>query len=133
MRYIVTKRDLEYLNQNICVLTSVVFKNTDNIVFPICPSHTTLVFFGALSLQPPTSVSSQLHGTGSGAEPPDFSCFPLPFSFPSETAMVEQLTSWVSWQPTKEPYLPVLFFLNISNLSTFSNSPSKDLNLSDSL
>lgn len=133
MRYIVTKRDLEYLNQNICVLTSVVFKNTDNIVFPICPSHTTLVFFGALSLQPHISFLAAPWYRVKGLNRPDFSCFPLPFSFPSETAMVEQLTSWVSWQPTKEPYLPVLFFLNISNLSTFSNSPSKDLNLSDSL
>lgn len=40
----------------LCAHLPVVFKNTDNIVFPICPSHTTLVFFGALSLQPPTSA-----------------------------------------------------------------------------
>lgn len=134
MRQTVTKRDLGYLNQNMCVnLAFCSFQEHWHQILSYLPLSYNSVFFATFSLQTSKSVSSQLHGTGSGVEQCDFSHFSLPFPIPNELAVVEEPTTWMAWQPMIETHLHALLFLNTSDLSTLNNSPSKDLSLPDSL
>lgn len=123
---------MQHQNISVWVWLSSAFKNIDIRLFPLSWLTASLLWlcfvllcFSTYSLQESKTVSSRLHGTGSGAEQRDFSHFSLPFPVPIEMGMVEETThlGGMATQDRNPSSCP--FFLNTSDLGTFYNSPSR--------